>query len=48
VEILKDHKHEEYEETIKWLMEEYDPEEFTVDEVAFDDPQARYEEAFED
>lgn len=47
LEIIKNPSHVEYEETIEWLGEEFDPEHFDPKEVNFDDPAARLKMAFE-
>ena len=39
--------HVEYEETIEWLGEEFDPEHFDPKEVNFDDPASRLKMALE-
>jgi len=36
--IIKDSKHEEYEEMLEWLGGEFDPEHFDVEEISFYDP----------
>ncbi len=41
LEIIKNPGHAEYEETIEWLGEEFDPEHFDPKEVNFDDPATR-------
>ena len=46
LEIIKDPKHEEYEEMMEWLGEEFDPDHFDVKEVSFDDPDRRHKFAF--
>jgi len=38
LEIIKDPDHEEYEEMIEWVGEDFDPEYFNPQEVVFDDP----------
>jgi hypothetical protein len=38
LEILKNPNHEEYEETLEWLGEDFDPEHFDPKEVKFHDP----------
>lgn len=48
LEILSDPKHEEYEETVDWLGEGFDPEHFKPEEIEFWDPRERWEMAFED
>ncbi|MDP3103334.1 MAG: plasmid pRiA4b ORF-3 family protein [Candidatus Methanoperedens sp.] len=45
--ILKNPGHAEYEETIEWLGEEFDPEHFDPKEIYFDDPAARRKMALE-
>lgn len=47
LEIIKNPGHVEYEETIEWLGEEFDPEHFDPKEVNFDDPAARLKMALE-
>jgi len=47
LEILENPDDEEYEETIQWLGEDYDPEHFDPDKVQFDSPEERFKEAFE-
>lgn len=47
LEIIKDPDHEEYEEMIEWVGEDFDPEHFDPKEVVFDDPDRRREDAFE-
>lgn len=41
LEIMADETHEEYEETIEWLGDDFDPEHFDVNEITFDDPAKR-------
>lgn len=41
LEVIKDHDHPDYKETIYWLGGEFDPEYFRVDEVKFDVPRKR-------
>lgn len=41
LEILKDPKHEEHEEMLEWLGEEFDPELFDPDNIVFGDPDKR-------
>ena len=38
---------DEYDVTIQWLGDEYDPEHFDPDEVHFDDPEERFKESFD-
>ena len=46
--ITKDHRHEEYEETLEWLGgDDFDPEYFDVNEVNFRDPDKRFRMGFE-
>jgi Plasmid pRiA4b ORF-3-like protein len=35
LELLKNPEHEEYEETLKWLMGDFDPEHFDPKDVKF-------------
>jgi hypothetical protein len=44
--IVSDPEHEEYDEMIKWLGDEFDPEHFDPDEVIFEDPEERWEYAY--
>ncbi len=46
-EILSDPKHEDYEETVEWLGEGFDPEYFKPEEIEFWDPEERWEMAFD-
>jgi hypothetical protein len=46
LEIIRDPTHEEYEEMLEWVGEEFDPEHFDVKEVSFDDPDRRRKIAF--
>jgi len=46
LEIIRDPKHEEYEEMLEWVGGEFDPEHFDVEEVSFDDPDRRRKFAF--
>jgi len=41
LEILKDPKHEEYEEMLEWVGGEFDPELFDADNIVFSDPDKR-------
>lgn len=41
--VISDPKNEEYKETIEWLGEEFDPNEFDPKDVTFDDPKRRLE-----
>jgi hypothetical protein len=47
LKIIADPSHEEYEEMLEWVGEAFDPEYFDPKEVVFDDPDERYEIAFE-
>ena len=40
--VLKNPKHEEYEEMIEWLGGEFNPERFEPNSVVFDDPKERF------
>ncbi|MGD2248460.1 MAG: plasmid pRiA4b ORF-3 family protein [Candidatus Methanofastidiosia archaeon] len=42
LEIIKNPKHEEYEDMMEWLDKEVDPEHFDPREVIFDDPDERF------
>jgi hypothetical protein len=46
LKILKDPNHEEREETLEWMGEDFDPEYFDKDAIVFTDPRKRWEEAF--
>lgn len=48
LEIIQDKKHEEYESTMDWLGGRFNPEEFDVKNVHFDDPQERWKMAFKE
>jgi len=41
LEIMKDPRHEEYEERMEWVGDEFDPEKFDPSSVIFDDPKKR-------
>lgn len=41
LDIVVDKTHEEYEETVEWLGDDFDPDHFDVDEVTFADPAKR-------
>lgn len=47
LEIIKDKKHEEYKDMIRWLGGKYDPELFDTKNVIFKDPQDRFKEVFD-
>jgi hypothetical protein len=42
LQIIKNPKHEEYEDMMEWLDKEVDPEHFDPREVIFDDPDERF------
>lgn len=44
LKILKDPTHEEYEERMEWVGDDFDPEDFNPDSVQFSDPKERLEE----
>jgi hypothetical protein len=46
LEIIADPGHEEYEEMIEWLGEEFNPGHFNSKEVRFEDPESRWEHAY--
>ena len=46
LEVLKDPEHEEYEATVEWAGEDFDPEKFEIAEVVFSDPKVRWDYAF--
>jgi len=46
LEILSGPDNEEYENTVAWLGEDFDPEFFDLKDVAFSDPEARWQYAF--
>lgn len=48
LEILKDKKHEEHKDMLRWVGGKYDPEHFDIKEVHFDDPKERFKKAFEE
>ena len=48
LEVLTDPSHKEHEKLLEWLEEPFDPEEFSPDDVDFDDPDERFLEAFSD
>lgn len=48
LEIIADPGHEEYDEFMEWLDEDFDPEAFEVMSVQFDDPMERWAFAFEE
>jgi len=41
LEIMGNPNHEEYDDMLEWLGEEFDPEHFDINEVMFDDPNKR-------
>ena len=46
LEIISDPDHEEYDEMMEWLDEDFDPEAFDAALVEFDDPRERWDLAF--
>jgi len=48
LDIISNPDHEEYEETIEWLGDDFDPEHFNIKEVLFEDPESRWEYAYGD
>ncbi|MEA2039608.1 MAG: plasmid pRiA4b ORF-3 family protein [Thermodesulfobacteriota bacterium] len=46
LEILSNPNHEDFEDTLEWLGEEFDPDYFDSGEIVFSDPQERWEYAF--
>ena len=46
LEIIKNPEHEEYDDMINWLGEDFNPEHFNVKDVSFDDPDRRRKIAF--
>jgi hypothetical protein len=46
LEIIKNPKHERFEEMREWINGEFDPEYFNPEEVKFDDPKKRLKELF--
>jgi Plasmid pRiA4b ORF-3-like protein len=48
LKIIRDPSHEEYESTLEWAGEAFDPERFDPADVRFDDPQKRWTMAFRD
>jgi len=46
--VLSDPDHEEYAQTLEWLGEEFDPEDFDPQEVVFTDPEEHWEMMFGD
>ena len=46
LETLSDPEHEDYENTVEWLGEFFDPEYFDISEIEFEDPQVRWNMAF--
>ena len=43
LEVIKDPKHPDYEDTIDWLGDDFDPNDFDPNDVFFDDPKERWE-----
>jgi hypothetical protein len=48
LQILEDPDHDEYEGTIEWLGEDFDPDEFNAADIRFSDPEKRWRYAFLD
>ena len=46
--ILLDGDHEQYEEMLEWVGEDFDPEHFDIEDIQFQDPKERWEYAFEE
>ena len=46
LETLSDPEHEDYENTVEWIGEFFDPEYFDLSEIEFEDPQDRWDMAF--
>lgn len=46
LEVLADPEHEEYEATVEWAGEDFDPEKFEIAEAVFSDPKVRWDYAF--
>ncbi|MBC8458438.1 MAG: DUF1841 family protein [Deltaproteobacteria bacterium] len=46
LEILSDPNHEDYEDTVDWLGEEFNPDYFDIGKIVFSDPEERWEYAF--
>ncbi|MDO9530052.1 MAG: plasmid pRiA4b ORF-3 family protein [Syntrophales bacterium] len=46
LEIIKNPDDEEYEEMLRWVGGEFDPEAFNIEDVHFDDPDKRWKTAF--
>ena len=46
LEILSDPNHEDYEDTLEWLGDEFNPDYFDSGEIVFSDPEERWEYAF--
>lgn len=47
IEIMKNPKHEEYENMKEWLSDEFNPENFDPKEVCFEDPNKRFKQAIQ-
>ena len=45
--VIGNKKHKEYDEMIGWLCGDFDPEAFDPNKIVFDDPEMRWEMAFE-
>ncbi len=48
LEIINNPDHEEYQERIDWLGKKFDPEDFDPAKIKFDDPEKRWQTAFQD
>jgi len=46
LEIIADPNHEEHKNMITWLGGKYDPEEFALEKMKFDNPKKRWKRAF--
>ena len=45
LEAIMDPSHESYEETLEWVGGDFDPEEFDIEDIVFDDPKERLKNA---
>jgi hypothetical protein len=48
LDIIERPQHAEYKSTMEWLAKNFDPEEFKLEDVCFDDPKERWIRAFQD
>lgn len=48
LQVMSDPSDDEYEDMLTWLDKKYEPEEFALDTVKFDNPQKRWDQAFTD